>query len=526
MGVWSVHVEFEGVDVGTIAGAVIESYSFHDGFRHGEGTFTNKVDNPDAIALLPLDGDLLARRIVFYEDAEERWRGCLPVIEGSIGGDQNVTVRAKTYEAFLERRFTGWAELTNLLENGDLDDWTAGVPDSWFWFDDGGGTLAEVAAIVSGTSAAEITGGTLAPDLLLAELVVEEDGNPANVHTTPYYSDELLQVGNRVRVAIDLMSAANVNWIGKARLYGFGGDFLEQQEPTGFDTQFVPGSAAVLAVYGKVTATDKIVWDKASVSFSDSITVLYNGGDGEDVAVLVQHLGEAAQTLPWSDLGIGFDCPSTGLMAIPGDTLAGFEAANHEWIADCIRQLIKVYGIDVWIDDTLRCRAKRGNRRDDLAVTIDMDDPVSLRQLTGKVTFDPSQGANVAIVTGQSFLHAADEAGVFDSSALGGVSLARKETMGESFMPRDLDLRAAQIVARESVVPVLPDLLIPLNAGDGPVGIGDVIPVTVTYGIFTFSADYRVTDIPRVTPRALMGVGVQQVTVDADDGVPLDSEGS
>lgn len=512
---WTVQVDDAGVVGDPLPSAVPGRYTLHNKFRPGEFTFKAKITDAVLISDLPFGDEMITRRINLYENGVLRWRGRPAPWETSIE-DGEVTIRCKTAEWDFDSRFFGWAERPNLLENGGFEDWTAGSPDSWGL--QGSAAVAEVASITEGTSAAKLTAtdtasylwqqeatgvdilyfpgltaigtawalvvsGSVPRGTVLAELIV--DGAPGTFSET-WVASEDINAGSLFRVSVPLFVAGGVNWTGELRLYSING---------------------------------AITWDDAGVTFGEATTVLQNGGAGEDLAVLVEHVTEYAQGAPWSDLGIAHDCPATGIMAIPGVNLAGFDHSRHEKISAAYQQIGDEYGVDIWVglDDILHLRVKRGVRRDELAFAVD---PTLLGVIaTGLgITGDPSLGHNVALVVGESELFAADEAGAIDLSAFGGMTRARWEKAPSGTPPKALAIRAAEIVRVEARSPAFP--VVPIHLDAGVVGIGDVIPLDIDAGWVQIpEGDYRVASI-EVDPQKR----VQYCQLDADDGIPLDSE--
>lgn len=521
VGVWTVLVtDLTGTPISGTAlpSAVPGEFSFRRGFLPGEFSFTFSVWDPVAQADLPID-QTLERRVELYEDGVLRWRG----VPGPWKVDfdrQQATINCKTHEWYFDRRFFGWVERTNILENGSFEDWTAGTsspPDAWGL--EGSATVARTAAIAEGTYAARLTAtdsssylwqqeaadvdidywpgllavgtawgkvvsGSVAKGDVLAELIV--DGTPGTF-TEPFIAPAAMSAGTMFRVSIELLVTSGIDWTGEMRVRSINGT---------------------------------IDWDDVEVVFNDATTVAQNGGAGEDLARLVENVTEYAQGSPWSNLGITHDCPDTGIMV-----LRGWEHSRHEVIADAYKQLIKDYGVDIWIglDDVLHLRKKRGVRRDDLAVSIvvDPNDPATLRALSvladHRVRADPSQASNVIIVQGQSANFAVDEAGAFDLTQFGGLTLGKWEQAPVSATPLDLGERAESMLGVEKVAPVFPELVLPV--GDNIPDPGDIIPVTVDCGWVQLTGDFRAQDV-RVDPRTRT-VSVQ---VDLDDGLPLDDD--
>lgn len=520
-GVWTVVIEdLTGTPVSgsPLETGVVGRYTFRRGFLPGECDVTFSVWDTVAQTDLPIGGTL-ERRVAVYEDGLLRWRGVPGPWEVDFDS-QTARVTCRTFEWYFDRRFFGWVERTNILENGSFETWTAGTsspPDSWGL--EGSATVARVPAVAAGTYAARLTAtdggsylwqqeasgvdiaywpgllavgtawgrvvsGTVAKEDVLAELIV--DGTPGTF-TAPYVADAVMSAGHMFRVSIPLLVTSGVDWTGELRVRSINGD---------------------------------IDWDDVKVVFNDATTVAQNGGAGEDLARLVENVVEYCQGAPWSNLGIGHDCPDTGTLV-----LRGWEHSRHEQIADAFKQLIEDYGVDIWVglDNLVHLRNKRGFRRDDLAITVvvDPDDPVTLRALGGlaahRVRADPSQASNVVIVQAQSSNFAVDEAGAVDLTKFGGLTLAKWETAPASATPLDLGERAATVLAVEKLPPVFPELVFPLDAT--PPDPGDVIPLTVDFGWVQLSDDFRVQTVT-VDPRDRT-VACQ---VDLDDGQPLSDD--
>lgn len=522
MGAWAVTIDDGVTESDPLPSAVPQSYTLNGGFRPGEFTFVAKVTDPELIASMPWGDEMVTVRVNLYEDGELRWRGRpLPFLATFAG--QNVTFRCKTDEWAFEHRFYGWAERLNQLENGSFEDWTAGEPDDWTLV--GSATVDEVAAIAEGTSAARLThtagnsylmqqetagfdigyypgltaiatawgkiqSGSVTRGDQLAWLAA--DGAPG-LFEVPWQAPQDMAAGEMFRVGIRLFVSAGQDWTAELRLYSINGE---------------------------------IDWDDAEIVFPDSTTVAQNGGVGEDVANLVTNSFQYAQTSPWSDLGIAVDAPDTGLMAIPGVNLAGFDHSKHETIASGIQRIMNEYGVEVWIgtDDTAHLRIKRGTRRDifvdtDLAIPSALGTPLGASAVI-EVEGDPTLGHNVAIVYGESELFAADEAGAIDLSAFGGLTLAKLAKARDGSAPLSLQAQADAIVAREAFAPVFPKLRMPTAML--VLEVGDIIPIAASYGWVQIpETDYRITSI---TVEPGTAGGMQICTLDLDDGRPLDSD--
>lgn len=478
MATWTVRTinRDDGSTVDTLTNVRPGPFTYKRGFEPGTCELLANLYDPDVSSASLGAPDTSANgwfaiEVEILRDGVVWWRGS-PCPATFDLANQAVKILCKTPEWYFYRRFFGWAERSNLLENGDLEDYTANVPDNWSVVGDV--TTNDVTAIADGSLACELTsasgwgyieqteataldnieyspglpvgltawgkitsGATFSSGQWLAE--IELDGAPGTFHEYATVTPTI-QADGLFRAEVTMLVACDVDWTAKVRLY---------------------------AVDGVIT------WDKAQLVQNDATTVAYNGGVGEDLAVLVENVTEYSQTSPWSDLQIAHDATTSGV-----DVLRGWEHSKHELIADAYRQLIKEYGCDIWVgsftktsgvitgvDRDLHFRMKRGATRSDLAITIDAwdtdhyDPRLIEGVLAGHVmTVDPSQASNVVIVSGESSTFALDEAGAFDSDAF---SIADPLTLGtwikapSSVPVIGLDKWADQRLALEGVPPCL-----------------------------------------------------------------------